>query len=207
MSRMSAAVRRNARALWTATVLTLALTVMLGIGYPLLITGVGQLVFPWQANGSMLRDADGAPVGSALIGQSFSDAHGHPLPQYFQPRPSAAGTGYAGDDSGASNLGPENPRLIAQIRARKAAIAAFDGVPESAVPADAVTASGSGLDPHISSAYATIQITRVARTRGLTVAAVRALVAAHTQPRDLGYLGQPVVDVVALNLALDRQRG
>jgi K+-transporting ATPase ATPase C chain len=182
----------------------LLFTLALGVGYTLVITGIGQLAFPWQANGSLVSDNAGQPVGSALIGQSFSDAKGHPLPQYFQPRPSAAGSGYDGKASSGSNLGPENADLVAAIRERRAAIAAFDGVPESAVPADAVTASASGLDPHISPAYAAIQVQRVAAARGLSVARVRALVLANTTGPDLGYLGEPVVNVLRLNLALDR---
>lgn len=182
----------------------LLFTLALGVGYTLVITGIGQLAFPWQANGSLVSDNAGRPVGSALIGQSFSDAKGHPLPQYFQPRPSAAGSGYDGKASSGSNLGPENTDLVAAIRERRAAIAAFDGVPESAVPADAVTASASGLDPHISPAYAAIQVQRVAAARGLSVARVRALVLANTTGPDLGYLGEPVVNVLRLNLALDR---
>jgi K+-transporting ATPase ATPase C chain len=182
----------------------LLFTLALGVGYTLVITGIGQLAFPWQANGSLVSDNAGRPVGSALIGQSFSDAKGHPLPQYFQPRPSAAGSGYDGKASSGSNLGPENTDLVAAIRERRAAIAAFDGVPESAVPADAVTASASGLDPHISPAYAAIQVQRVAAARGLSVARVRALVVANTTGPDLGYLGEPVVNVLRLNLALDR---
>jgi len=181
----------------------LVLTVLLGVAYPLLITGIGQAFFPWQSNGSPLYDSAGREVGSALIGQSFSDANGQPLPQYFQPRPSAAGDGYDALSSGGSNLGPENQVLIAAIEERRLEIATFNGVPESAVPADAVTASGSGLDPDISPAYAAIQVDRVARNRSLTVAQVQELVAKYTRPADLGYIGQPGVNVVELNLALD----
>lgn len=178
-------------------------TIGLGVVYTALITLVGQLVLPAQANGSLVRDQAGQVVGSSLIGQSFTDPKGHPLPQYFQSRPSAAGDGYDGTASSGSNLGPENADLVAAIRDRKAAIAAFDGVPESAVPADAVTASGSGLDPDISPAYAAIQVQRVADARHLPADEVRRLVAAHTTGRDLGYLGEPTVDVLQLNLALD----
>ncbi|EWT02317.1 potassium transporter KtrA, partial [Intrasporangium chromatireducens Q5-1] len=180
----------------------LVLTVVLGVVYPLAITGIGQLVFPWQSNGSIVTTSDGEPVGSALIGQSFTDAAGNPLPEYFQPRPSAAGDGYDAGASSGSNLGPENPDLIAAIAERRAQIAAFNGVQPSEVPADAVTASGSGLDPHISPAYAAIQVQRVAEARGLPVETVRALVASHTQDRDLGYLGQPRINVLELNLAV-----
>jgi K+-transporting ATPase ATPase C chain len=191
------------RALGIAARLTLILTVVLGVLYPLLVTGVGQLAFGSQANGSLVRDRSGLVVGSRLIGQAFSDAAGNPLPTYFQPRPSAAGDGYDTAASGGSNRGPESRELIAEIRKRRSAIAAFNGVAPAAVPADALTASGSGLDPDISPAYAAIQIDRVARARGLAPETVRRLVATHTQGRDLDYLGQPRVNVLELNLALD----
>nr|WP_277348506.1 potassium-transporting ATPase subunit KdpC [Planctomonas sp. JC2975] len=198
-----------------SVVMMAAFTLVLGVVYPLVITGIGQVAFPWQSNGSLLQkpaaegDAGskaGSTVGSALLGQSFSDAKGHPLRQYFQPRPSADSAGYAGTDSGGSNLGPESTELISQIKERKAQVAAFNGVPESEVPVDAVTASGSGLDPDISPAYAQVQVARVARARGLPAAAVEALVAEYTNGPDLGYLGQSTVDVVELNLALDELR-
>ncbi len=191
------------RAGWIALRLLIVLTVVLGVLYPLLITGVGQLALRSQANGSPVRDGSGAVVGSRLIGQSFTGAHGKPLPQYFQPRPSAAGGGYDPKASGGSNLGPENPSLITAIRERRRAIAAFNHVPPAAVPPDAVTASASGLDPDISPAYAAIQVDRVARARSLRPATVRRLVAAHTDGRDLGFLGAPRVNVLTLNLALD----
>jgi K+-transporting ATPase ATPase C chain len=138
-----------------------------------------------------------------LIGQSFSTADGEPDPRYFQPRPSAAGDGYDALSSSGSNLGPENSELIAEIRQRRADIAAFNGVSPESVPADALTASGSGLDPDISPDYAAIQVERVASARGLSGADVTDLVAAHTRGRDLGYLGEPAVNVVELNSALD----
>ena len=125
----------------------LVFTVVLGIGYTLLITGIGQLVLPWQANGSPVTASGGQTVGSALIGQSFTDADGAPLPEYFQPRPSAAGDGYDGGASSGSNYGPENSDLIAAIEERQAAIAAFEGVDPAEIPADAVTASGVGPRP------------------------------------------------------------
>ena len=125
----------------------LVFTIVLGVGYTLLITGIGQLVLPWQANGSPVTGSDGQTVGSALIGQSFTDADGAPLPEYFQPRPSAAGDGYDGGASSGSNYGPENSDLIAAIEERQAAIAAFEGVDVSEIPADAVTASASGPRP------------------------------------------------------------
>jgi len=175
---------------------------VLGVGYTLVITGIGQLALPAQANGSVVRSADGDVVGSALIGQSFTDADGDPLPEWFQSRPSAAGDGYDAGASSGSNQGPENADLIAAIEARQAQIAEFEGVSVAEIPADALTASGSGLDPHISPEYALLQVARVAEARGLPEADVRALVESHTQGPDLGYLGEPAVDVLSLNLAL-----
>jgi len=179
----------------------LVFMVVLGVAYPLLVTGIGQALFHSKANGSMIQNGKGETVGSALIGQSFSDSQGNPLPQYFQPRPSVVD--YDAADSGGSNQGPENPNLIADITQRKAEIAAFNGVSESDVPPDAVTASGSGLDPDISAAYAAIQINRVATARGLSVDEVEALVAKYTSRPDLGFIGETRVNVVKLNLALD----
>ncbi len=176
---------------------------MLGIGYPLVVLGIGQAVFPAQANGSLVTVA-GEVVGSSLIGQSFTDADGIPLPEWFQSRPSAAGAGYDGAASSGSNYGPENPDLIAAIEDRRAAIAEFEGVNPDDVPADALTASASGLDPHISPAYALLQVDRVAEARGLTTDEVRALVESHIQGRDLGYLGEPTVNVLELNIALSQ---
>ncbi|MBS1699843.1 MAG: potassium-transporting ATPase subunit KdpC [Actinobacteria bacterium] len=194
----------------------LVLTLLLGVGYSLAITGIGQLALPWQSNGSLV-DAKGdstggwtggaAPVGSALLGQSFADAHGEALPQYFQPRPSAAGDGYDPRSSGGSNLGPNNPDLVKTIAERRATIAAREHVAESAVPADAVTASGSGLDPQISPAYALLQVNRVAEARGLDPSAVRTLVESMIQTRDAGFLGAERVNVLELNIALDRMPG
>lgn len=180
----------------------LVLTVILGVGYPLLVTGLGRLL-PAQADGSLVTDADGTVVGSSLIGQSFTDTDGAPLPQYVQSRPSAAGDGYDAAASSGSNLGPENADLVAAIEERRAAVAELEGVPPAAVPPDALTASGSGLDPQISTAYADLQVPRVARERGLTEEQVRGLVAAATTGPDLGVLGQAGVDVLELNLALD----
>jgi len=177
-------------------------TLLLGVGYTALVTGVGQLLLPAQANGSLVR-LGGEVVGSALIGQSSTDADGAPLPEYFQPRPSAAGDGYDGGASSGSNLGPENADLIAAIGERRAQVAAFEHVDPAEVPADAVTASASGLDPHIGAAYAALQVPRVAAERGLEEETVRALVAAHTTGRDLGFLGEERVNVLELNLALD----
>ena len=180
----------------------LVFTLVLGIGYTALITAVGQLALPWQANGSSVT-VEGSPVGSTLIGQSFVDSDGAPLPQYFQTRPSAAGDGYDGGASSGSNYGPENADLIAAITERRASVAAFENVDPADVPADALTASASGLDPHISPAYALLQVDRVADARGLDEAAVRALVESKIQARDLGFLGEPRVNVLELNLALD----
>ncbi|MFC7944867.1 potassium-transporting ATPase subunit KdpC [Microbacterium oxydans] len=179
------------------------LTLVLGVGYTLLVTGIGQLLLPWQANGSPLPD----DKGSSLIGQSFTDADGEALPEYFQSRPSAAGDGYDGAGSSGSNLGPENPDLVTAIAERKAAIAEREGVDPSQVPADAVTASGSGLDPHISVAYALLQVPRVAEARGLSTQEVRDLVESRIQGRDLGFLGEERINVAELNLALDDREG
>lgn len=173
------------------------MTVLLGLAYPLALTGLAQVVVPGRADGSLL-ERDGKVVGSALVGQSFAgDA------AYFQSRPSAAGDGYDPLASSASNLSPANPAFVAEVRQRIADVAAFDGVAPEDVAPDAVLASGSGLDPHISPAYADQQVARVARTRHLSVARVRDLVEEHTAGRTLGVLGEPRVDVLKLNLALD----
>lgn len=181
------------------------LTVVLGLAYPLLITGIAQVAFPHSANRSLVREG-GRVVGSELLGQSFS-AGKTPLPQWFQPRPSAAGGGYDATASSASNLGPENQDLLALVLRRRAAAAAADGVPPSSVPADALTASASGLDPDISPDYAREQVARVATARSLPVAEVRALVEKHVQGRQFGFLGEEHVNVLALNLALQRLGG
>lgn len=177
----------------------LVFTAVLGIGYMLLITAIGQVALPFQANGSLVRSADGAVIGSTLIGQSFQDADGQALPQYFQSRPSAAT--YDGAASTGSNLGPENPDLIASIQQGQSDFRDLNGA--GSVPADAVTASGSGLDPDISVENAERQVARVAEARGIPSSEVEALVAQHTLPRDLGYLGDPRVNVFELNRALD----
>lgn len=204
---MTAASRTSRRTVWVAIRAMALFTLLLGVAYPLAITGAGQLALPFQANGSRLAGPDGTTVGSALIGQQFLTAAGEPDPAFFQPRPSAAGDGYDGSASSGSNLGPESPDLVAAIGERKAAVAALNGVPESAVPADAVTASSSGLDPHISAAYAQLQAARVAEARGLAPAEVEQLVAAHTAGPDLGFLGESRVNVLELNLALEQLRG
>jgi K+-transporting ATPase ATPase C chain len=187
----------------------LVFTVVCGFIYPLVMLGVSQLAFHNQANGSLVS-YNGRVVGSSLLCQEFVDAKGNPLPQWFQPRPSdaipsPAPKGDYGCDptySSASNLGPTNPTEIADIAARQKAISAFDHVPVSQIPADAVTASGSGLDPDISPANAYMQVDRVAAARHLPVAEVRALVTKFVQGRTLGFLGEPRVDVLTLNIAL-----
>jgi K+-transporting ATPase ATPase C chain len=198
-----------ARATWRQVAVAartlLLLTLVLGVGYPLVVTGIARAVAPAQAAGSLVTGADGAVVGSALLGQSFTDADGAPLPRYFQSRPSA--TGDDGSTSGGSNLGPENPDLVALIDQRRAQVAAFEGVAPADVPVDAVTASGSGLDPDISPAYARLQVPRVAAARGLPVREVADLVEATIAGRELGFLGEPSVDVLTLNLALDDLEG
>ena len=199
------------RQYWVALRALLVLTVALGIGYTLIVTAVGQLALPAQADGSLISSSganasSGNAVGSALIGQAFTDAKGRPLPQWFQSRPSAATTGGpAGSDASASsgsNLAASNPVQAKAVKERTAAIAKADGVSASAIPGDAVTASGSGLDPHISPAYALLQVKRVADARGLPEDTVRRLVESRIQGRDLGYLGDPTVNVLQLNLAL-----
>jgi K+-transporting ATPase ATPase C chain len=188
----------------------LVFTVVCGFVYPLVMLGVSQLAFHNQANGSLVS-YNGHVVGSSLLCQEFVDAKGNPLPQYFQPRPSDAVVSGEKNDYGcdplysaASNLGPTNPVEITDIAAEQKAISAFDHVSVSSIPADAVTASGSGLDPDISPANAAIQVDRVAAARHLPVAEVRALVAKFTQGRTLGFLGEPRVDVLTLNIALDQ---
>ncbi|WP_244930794.1 potassium-transporting ATPase subunit KdpC [Nocardioides sp. W7] len=182
--------------------LLLAATLLLGVAYPLLVTGVAAVAAPWQSRGSLVT-ADGShttdpdeAVGSALLGQAVTDE------SLFSPRPSAAGDGYDTLSTYGSNLGPESPDLIASIEELRAAVAEREGVDVSAVPADAVTASGSGLDPHISAAYADLQVPRVAAANGLSEDAVRALVEEHTSGRTLGVLGEPRVNVLQLNLAV-----
>ncbi|AWB94497.1 potassium-transporting ATPase subunit C [Agromyces badenianii] len=193
--------RTTVRTYWVALRAMLIFTAVLGIAYTLVVTGIGQLVLPAQADGSRVTSG-GEVVGSSLIGQSFADADGTPLPEWFQSRPSAAGGGYDGGASSGSNQGPENADLIAAIEERKAQVAEFNGVSEADVPADAVTASASGLDPHISPEYALLQVARIAGERGLPESAVRELVESRIQARDLGYLGEPTVNVLQLNLAL-----
>ena len=182
------------RQLLTAVRVLLVLTVLLGIGYPLLILGAAQLGLSHQAQGSLVADSSGRVVGSSLIGQSFAGDG------WFQPRPSVSG--YDALSSGGSNKGPSDAALVATIEQRRQQIAARDGIEADQVPADALTSSASGLDPDISPAYAESQVDRVARVRGLPAEQVRRLVEEHIEPRSWGVLGQPRVDVVELNLAL-----
>ncbi|MGN7800455.1 K(+)-transporting ATPase subunit C [Leifsonia sp. 22587] len=198
---MNATARGTGRQYWVALRALLIFTVVLGVAYPLAVTGIGRLALPHQADGSTVS-SQGAVVGSSLIGQSFTDAKGNALPQWFQSRPSAAGDGYDGGASSGSNLGPNNPDLLTAIQQRKAAIEKVDGATAGSIPPDALTASGSGLDPHISPAYALLQVDAVARARGIGADRVRALVEQHVQQRDLGYLGEPTVNVLELNIAL-----
>jgi K+-transporting ATPase ATPase C chain len=191
--------------------LLLVFTVLTGIIYPVFMWGVAQGAFHNQANGSLVS-YHGRVIGSSLLCQEFVDAKGNPLPQYFQPRPSAAILAGAKNDYGcdprysaASNYGPNNPAFVTLIKQRQKQIAAFDHVKISQIPADAVTASGSGLDPDISPANAAIQVNRVAATRHISPAAVRALVTQYTSGRQLGFLGEPVVNVLLLNRALDEK--
>jgi K+-transporting ATPase ATPase C chain len=180
-----------------AILVLVMLTVVTGVAYPLLITGIAQLAFPREANGSLI-ERDGKVLGSALIGQPFSH------PKYFWSRPSAtAPVPYNAGASSGSNQGPLNPALTDAVKARIDALKTADPDQSKPIPVDLVTASGSGLDPHISAAAADYQVPRVARVRGLPEDKVRALVARHTQGRQLGILGEPRVNVLELNLALD----
>ncbi|HEU0205839.1 MAG TPA: potassium-transporting ATPase subunit KdpC [Pseudolysinimonas sp.] len=188
------------RQAWVSIRAMIVFTVVLGMLYPAVIWVAG-LAMPAQSNGSLVRQ-NGQVVGSSLIGQSFTDEKGNALPEWFQSRPSAAGAGYDGSASSGSNDGPENKNLISAITQRQAAIEKIDGVTVDRIPADAVTASASGLDPDISQAYALIQVDRVARARGLSTDLVRALVEKHVDGRPLGYLGEPTVNVLQLNIAL-----
>ncbi|MBW8826417.1 MAG: K(+)-transporting ATPase subunit C [Acidobacteria bacterium] len=188
------------RQLLPALLMTVVLTVLTGIAYPLLVTGVSQIAFKHRANGSLV-EVSGKPVGSSLLGQGFTGV------KYFHPRPSAAGEGYDGLASGASNLGPSNPDLLKTIKGRIAAYRDDNGVAVGIeVPVDAVTASASGLDSGISVANARLQATRVATARGWPLHDVLAAVTRHTQDRQWGFLGEKVVNVLALNLDLDRGR-
>jgi K+-transporting ATPase ATPase C chain len=188
----------------------IVLTIITGAIYPLAMLGIGQAAFHNQANGSLVS-VNGKVVGSSLLCQEFVDSKGNPLPQYFQPRPSTASAPDSKTDfgcdpnySGASNLGTNNPTLLQNVNQRKAAYAKLNGVSPSSVPPDAITTSGSGLDPYISPQNADLQVNRVAAARNLPAAQVRALVDSHVQGRTIGFLGQPRVNVLALNIALDQ---
>ena len=174
----------------------LAMTVLVGIAYPLVVLGIGQLVTNTAANGSLVTDSTGTVVGSRLIGQQFD------APEWFTGRPSAAGDGYDAMSSGGSNLAADSPDLLDLVDQRRAQVAADNGVDPADVPPDALTASASGLDPHISPDYALLQVNRVADARNLPVDQVRDLVDAHTQGRFLGFIGEDRVNVLELNLAL-----
>ena len=192
------------RQLVTGLLMTIAMTVLVGLVYPLIMTGVAQVAFHDRANGSLVK-VKGRVVGSSLIGQNFTDSKGSPLPQYFQPRPSAAGNGYEALSSGGSNLGPSNKKLLDAVAQRAIDYRKLNGLaPDVKVPVDAVTASASGLDPDISVANADLQAERVADTRRLALSTVRNLITSHTNARQWGVLGEKTVNVLDLNLALDR---
>lgn len=183
--------------IWKATVAFLCLTVLTGVVYPLLVTGLANLVFPEEARGSLIRNGRGQVVGSKLLGQPFED------PKYFWSRPSATTPAYNANASGGSNLGPTNPALTEAAKTRVDALRAVDPSNLAPIPVDLVTSSGSGLDPHISLAAASYQVERVARVRNVDSARIRRLVDEHTEGPSLGILGEPRVNVLELNLALD----
>jgi K+-transporting ATPase ATPase C chain len=183
----------------TAVLMTIVTTILLGLAYPLVVTGLAQVIFPDKANGQLIRNADGAIIGSRLIGQPFSS------PGYFRSRPSAAGAnGYDAGASSGSNLGPTNQKLIDRVKADVEKLQAEN--PGKPVPIDLVTTSGSGLDPHISPGAAEFQVPRVARERGMSEDELRRIVAAHTEGRQFGFFGESRVNVLELNLDLDKRK-
>ncbi|MFJ4262319.1 K(+)-transporting ATPase subunit C [Paenarthrobacter nicotinovorans] len=184
----------------TAVRFLLLATIVLGLLYPLVVFGAGQLVAPFQANGSIVKDFSGQPAASALIVQAAADSSGAQSPQWFHARPSAVS--WDPSSSSASNLGPNDPKLLDAVDSNRAAIAAAEGVDPASVPADALTASGSGLDPHISPDYADLQVERVAKAHGLSTDDVRKLVDQQTSSGLEAFLGQPSVNVTLLNLAV-----
>ncbi|MFC8246488.1 potassium-transporting ATPase subunit KdpC [Streptomyces chartreusis] len=197
---MNTSVVNNARMLWAALRMLLVLTVVTGIVYPLVVTGIGQALFNDKANSSMVN-VDGKEVGSSLIGQSWNiEGTDQPDPKWFQGRPS--NSGYDPLTTGSGQLGANDPTLVKNVEAAKKQAAEFNGVPESAVPKDAVTGSASAIDPDISQEYAEIQVKRVAAANGLTASQVEKLVKDHTLGRTLGFLDQPRVNVLELNIAL-----
>jgi K+-transporting ATPase ATPase C chain len=203
---LPAAVRTYA----TALRMLLVMTVILGVAYPLVVTGISQVAFADKANGSIIKDTKGNEIGSSLLGQNYNLPKVNPNdpketpkpdPKWFQPRPSAAN--YDPHGSAASNLGPNDDGLTKTVEQRRTDVAAFDGVDPASVPADALTASGSGLDPQISVAYAKEQVARIVKTRGnVTADQLNALITKYTDGRSLGFLGDPGVNVVLLNKAL-----
>lgn len=183
----------------TAILMTIVTTVIFGLIYPLVLTGLAQVIFPDKANGQLIKGADGNVIGSRLIGQPFSS------PGYFRPRPSVAGaSGYDAGNSSGSNLGPTNQKLIDRVKADVEKLKAEN--PGKPIPVDLVTTSGSGLDPHISPASADFQVPRVARERGMSEDELRSVVSSHIQGRQLGFLGEPRVNVLELNLDLDNRK-
>ncbi|WP_329531965.1 potassium-transporting ATPase subunit KdpC [Streptomyces sp. NBC_01450] len=197
---MNNSVVNTGRMVWAALRMLLVLTVVTGVIYPLVVTGIGQLAFHDKANGSMVK-VDGKEVGSKLIGQSWNiKGTDKPDPKWFQGRPS--NSGYDPLATGSGQLGASDPTLVKNIKAAKKQVADFNGVPESDVPKDAVTGSASAIDPDISPKYADIQVKRVAEANGLTVAQVQKLVKDHTDGRSVGFLGEPHVNVLELNIAL-----
>lgn len=194
------------RQLLTGLIMTGVLIVLTGLLYPLAVWAIGQAAFKDNADGSFLKNQKGIEVGSALLGQRFVDADGNPDPRYFQPRPSAAGDGYDPTKTGGTNLGPSNPKLLDDVAQRVTDYRTLNNLsPETQVPVDAVTSSGSGVDPNISVANAKLQAARVAQQRHLPVDKVLELVTKHTTDRQWGFLGEKVVNVLLLNLDLDKQ--